>query len=38
MDATEEALAAVHGIGPRIAVSVALFFGQEDTRRLVAAP
>jgi DNA ligase (NAD+) len=37
MNATEEALAAVHGIGPRIAVSVALFFGQEDTRRLVAA-
>ena len=35
--ATEDALAAVHGIGPRIAGSVALFFQQEENRRLVAA-
>ena len=37
MEATEEALAAVHGIGPRIAASVALFFGQEENRRVIAA-
>jgi len=35
--ATEDALAAVHGIGPRIAGSVALFFRQEENRRLVVA-
>jgi DNA ligase (NAD+) len=35
--ATEDALAAVHGIGPRIAGSVALFLQQEENRRLVAA-
>ena len=35
--ATEDTLAAVHGIGPRIAVSVALFFQQEENRRLIAA-
>ncbi len=35
--ATEDALAAVHGIGPRIAGSVALFFQQEENRRLVTA-
>jgi len=35
--AGEDALAAVHGIGPRIAGSVALFFQQEENRRLVAA-
>jgi len=35
--ATEDALAAVHGIGPRIAGSVALFFQQEENRRLVVA-
>lgn len=35
--ATEDALAAVHGIGPRIAGSVALFFQQEENRRLLAA-
>jgi DNA ligase (NAD+) len=34
--ATEEALAAVHGIGPRIAASVALFFHQQENRRLIA--
>jgi DNA ligase (NAD+) len=37
IEATEDALAAVHGIGPRIAASVALFFRQEENRRLVAA-
>jgi DNA ligase (NAD+) len=37
MAATEEALAAVHGIGPRIAGSVVLFFRQEENRRLIAA-
>ena len=37
MVATEEALAAVHGIGPRIAASVALFFGQDENRRVIAA-
>jgi len=37
MAATEEALAAVHGIGPRIAASVALFFGQDENRRVIAA-
>lgn len=36
MAATEDALAAVHGIGPRIAGSVALFFRQEENRRLIA--
>jgi DNA ligase (NAD+) len=36
-EATEAALAAVHGIGPRIAVSVALFFQQDENRRLLAA-
>jgi DNA ligase (NAD+) len=35
--ATEERLAAVHGIGPRIAASVALFFQQTGNRRLIAA-
>jgi DNA ligase (NAD+) len=35
-EATEEALAAVHGIGPRIATSVALFFRQAENRRLIA--
>jgi DNA ligase (NAD+) len=35
--AAEAALAAVHGIGPRIAASVALFFEQAENRRLVAA-
>jgi DNA ligase (NAD+) len=35
--AAEAALAAVHGIGPRIAASVALFFQQPENRRLVAA-
>jgi len=34
--ATEEQLAAVHGIGPRIAKSVALFFQQPDNLRLIA--
>jgi DNA ligase (NAD+) len=34
--ATEAELAAVHGIGPRIAESVALFFQQAENRRLVA--
>ncbi len=37
MNAAEEALAGVRGIGPRIAASVALFFRQEENRRLVAA-
>jgi DNA ligase (NAD+) len=37
VEATDGALAAVHGIGPRIAASVALFFRQEDARRLIAA-
>jgi DNA ligase (NAD+) len=36
-DATEDQLAAVHGIGPRIAASVALFFQQPENRRLIAA-
>jgi DNA ligase (NAD+) len=35
--AGEEQLAAVHGIGPRIAASVALFFQQPENRRLIAA-
>jgi len=35
--AAEAALAAVHGIGPRIAASVALFFQQAENRRLIAA-
>jgi DNA ligase (NAD+) len=35
--ASEEQLAAVRGIGPRIAASVALFFRQPDNRRLIAA-
>lgn len=35
--ATEEQLAAIHGIGPRIAKSVALFFQQPKNCRLVAA-
>ncbi|MBI4735891.1 MAG: NAD-dependent DNA ligase LigA [candidate division NC10 bacterium] len=35
--ATEVQLAAVHGIGPRIAASVALFFQQPENRRLIAA-
>ena len=35
--ATEEPLAAIHGIGPRIANSVALFFHQQENRRLIAA-
>jgi len=34
--AAEEELAAVHGIGPRIAKSVALFFQQADNRHLIA--
>jgi DNA ligase (NAD+) len=34
--ATEDQLAAVHGIGPRIAESVALFFQQPDNRGLIA--
>jgi DNA ligase (NAD+) len=34
--AAEEELAAVHGIGPRIAKSVALFFQQPDNRHLTA--
>ena len=34
--AAEEQLAAVHGIGPRIAKSVALFFQQPDNRHLIA--
>jgi DNA ligase (NAD+) len=34
--AAEEELAAVHGIGPRIAKSVALFFQQPDNRHLIA--
>jgi DNA ligase (NAD+) len=37
IEAREDALAAVHGIGPRIAASVALFFQQEENRRLIAA-
>jgi DNA ligase (NAD+) len=37
MDAAEEALAAVHGIGPRIAASVALYLGQDENRRLISA-
>ncbi len=37
MAAAEEALAAVHGIGPRIAASVVLFFRQDENRRLVTA-
>jgi DNA ligase (NAD+) len=35
--ATEEQLAAIHGIGPRIATSVTLFFLQPENRRLIAA-
>jgi DNA ligase (NAD+) len=35
--AAEEQLAAVHGIGPRIAASAALFFQQPENRRLIAA-
>jgi DNA ligase (NAD+) len=35
--ATEEQLAAIHGIGPRIAAGVALFFQQPENRRLIAA-
>ncbi len=34
--ATEEALAAVHGIGPRIAASVALFFQQRENHHLIS--
>jgi DNA ligase (NAD+) len=34
--APEEALAAIHGIGPRIAASVALFFQQAENRRVIA--
>ncbi len=34
--ATEEELAAIHGIGPRIAASVALFFQQPENRDLIA--
>lgn len=37
LEASEEQLAAVHGIGPRIAASVALFFRQAENRRLIAA-
>jgi DNA ligase (NAD+) len=33
--ASEEELAAVHGIGPRIAASVALFFQQTENRHLI---
>ena len=36
-EASEEQLAAIHGIGPRIAASVALFFRQPENRRLIAA-
>ncbi len=36
-EATEEELASVHGIGPRIAASVVLFFQQPENRRLIAA-
>jgi DNA ligase (NAD+) len=35
--ATEEQFGAVHGIGPRIAQSVVLFFAQPENRRLIAA-
>ena len=35
--ATETELAAVHGIGPRIAAGVALFFQQPENRRLIEA-
>ena len=35
--AKEEQLAAVHGVGPRIAASVALFFQQAENHRLIAA-
>ncbi len=35
--ASEEALGAVRGVGPRIATSVALFFQQEENRRLITA-
>lgn len=35
-NASEEQLAGVHGIGPRIAKSVALFFQQPDNRNLIA--
>jgi DNA ligase (NAD+) len=37
MGAADDTLAAVRGVGPRIAASVALFFRQEENRRLVAA-
>lgn len=37
MGATEETLAGIHGIGPRIAASVSLFFQQEENRQLIAA-
>jgi DNA ligase (NAD+) len=36
-EASEEQLAAIHGIGPRIAASAALFFHQPENRRLIAA-
>jgi DNA ligase (NAD+) len=36
-EASEEQLGATHGIGPRIAASVALFFQQAENRRLIAA-
>ena len=36
IEATEDALAAVHGIGPRIATSVALFFQQRENRHLIS--
>lgn len=36
-EASEEQLAAVRGIGPRIAASVALFFRQPENSRLIAA-
>jgi len=35
--ATEDQLAAIHGIGPRIAEGVTLFFLQRENRRLIAA-
>ncbi len=35
--ASEEQLGATHGIGPRIAASVVLFFQQAENRRLIAA-
>ena len=36
-EASEEQLGATHGIGPRIAASVVLFFQQAENRRLIAA-